>query len=71
MRIATLSPASAQVIQVLAQHKSEITFPVDEFKYCAAHALISMEQGDLRAAELEDDFTGLWPTPKHGDSKVS
>jgi tetratricopeptide (TPR) repeat protein len=40
----------ATALDLLSQHKSEITFPVDEFKYCAAHALINMEQGDLRTA---------------------
>jgi tetratricopeptide (TPR) repeat protein len=54
----------AVALDLMAEHKSKIMFPVDEFRYHAAHALIHMERGDspvareyarnaLRAAELD------------------
>jgi tetratricopeptide (TPR) repeat protein len=52
MLVAThpLEPYFQEALQVLAEHKSQALFPVEKFKWHAAHALIMSAQGDREAA---------------------
>jgi tetratricopeptide (TPR) repeat protein len=53
MLVATqaLEPYFQEALQVLTEHKSQPLFPVEKFKWYAAHALILSAQGDRQAAK--------------------
>ncbi len=47
----TLEPYFQEVLQVLTENKSQPLFPVEKFKWHAAHALIMAAQGDRETAK--------------------
>jgi tetratricopeptide (TPR) repeat protein len=47
----TLEPYFQEALQVLTENKSQPLFPVEKFKWYAAHALILSAQGDRQAAK--------------------
>jgi len=47
----TLEPYFQEVLQVLTENKSQPVFPVEKFKWHAAHALIMAAQGDRETAK--------------------
>lgn len=46
----TLEPYFQEALEVLRENRSQPLFPVEKFKWYAAHALILSAQGDRQAA---------------------